>query len=121
MFDEQFPYYLAMGMSQREFWDQDVTLARAYRKAFEIKQEQRNSELWLQGLYIYEAILDASPVLQAFAKSGTRPRRYSEKPYDLKPKKRVPKEDPYAHQRAIMEGYMKKFNGRKKPTGGDVQ
>ena len=93
----------------------------AYRKAYELKQEQRNSELWLQGLYVYEAILDASPILQAFAKSGTRPRKYTEKPYDLRPKKKViPQEDPFAQQRAVMERYMKIFNG-KKPTGGGEQ
>ena len=111
-----------MGMSTHEFWDEDVTLTRAYRKAYELKQEQRNSELWLQGLYVYEAILDASPILQAFAKSGTRPRKYTEKPYDLRPKKKViPQEDPFAQQRAVMERYMKIFNGNKKPTGGGEQ
>ena len=34
-------------------------------------------------MYIYEALLDVSPVLHAFAKKGTKPRKYTEKPYPL--------------------------------------
>lgn len=87
-FCEAFPYYLAMGMTPEQFWDGDPDLARYYRKAEEIRNEKRNQELWLQGLYIYEALCDASPIFHSFAKKGTKPRPYAEHPYSLTDKER---------------------------------
>ena len=37
----------------------------------------------MQGMYIYEALCDVSPVLQAFAKKGTKPTPYSSEPYAI--------------------------------------
>lgn len=73
-----------MGMSAEEFWHGELNLVKSYRKAYELKQEIKDYELWKQGMYVYEAILDASPILHAFAKKGTKPRPYPEKPYGLK-------------------------------------
>ena len=39
--------------------------------------------MWLQGMYIYDAICDASPILRPFVKKGTRPVPYPSEPYDL--------------------------------------
>lgn len=39
--------------------------------------------LWLQGMYVYEAIGDMAPILQAFAKKGTKPTPYPTEPYPL--------------------------------------
>jgi len=80
-FYEQFPFYLSIGMSADEYWNQDCNLTKYYRKAFELKQDRKNEELWLQGMYIYEAINDASPILHAFAKKGTKPYPYPKQPY----------------------------------------
>lgn len=46
-----------------------------------IKHENRN--LWLQGLYIYHALVDVSPILHAFAKNGTSPIEYLKEPIAL--------------------------------------
>lgn len=83
MFEEAFPYYLAMGMTYEQYWEQDSELVKFYRKAHEIRQEQVNHEAWLHGMYIYEAIADLVPVLRAFAKKGSKPRKYAEKPYEF--------------------------------------
>lgn len=82
-FDEVFPYYLSIGMTYDQFWNGDCTLVIPYRKADKLQKERKNQELWLQGLYIYEAILDVSPVLHAFAKKGTKPKPYSSAPYPI--------------------------------------
>ena len=82
-FYELFPYYLAIGMTYEQYWDRDCTLVKYYRKAEEMRNEKRNQELWLQGMYVYEAICDVAPILHAFAKKGTKPTPYSEKPYAL--------------------------------------
>ena len=82
-FNDQFPYYLSIGMSPEQYWDGDPALAKYYRKADELRKKRRNQELWLQGMYIYEALCDVSPVLHAFAKSGTKPHPYVDHPYAL--------------------------------------
>ena len=82
-FYELFPYYLSIGMTPEQYWDGDCTLTKYYREAEELRNEKRNQELWLQGMYVYEAICDISPILHAFAKKGTKPNPYPEKPYAI--------------------------------------
>ena len=60
-----------MGMSPDDYWHGDPALLKAYRKMDEIRRERENEMLWLQGMYIYEAIGDLAPILHAFAKKGT--------------------------------------------------
>ena len=74
---------MSIGMSYDEFWNQDVALVRAYRKADELKRRRQNETLWLQGMYIYEALCDAAPIFHAFAKKGTKPNPYSKEPYAI--------------------------------------
>jgi hypothetical protein len=70
-------------MSPEQYWDGDPMLAKYYRKSDEIVRKRRNEDLWLQGMYIYEALCDVSPVFHAFAKKGTKPRPYVDHPYAL--------------------------------------
>lgn len=85
-FYEMFPYYLSIGMTPEQYWDGDCTLVKYYREAEEMRIEKRNQELWLQGMYFYEAICDVSPVLHSFAKKGTKPLPYPSKPYAISEK-----------------------------------
>ena len=87
-FNEVFPYYLSIGMTYDQFWNDDPALARYYRQAAEIKVERKNQELWLQGLYVYEAICDVAPILHAMAKKGTKARPYPDQPYAITEKQR---------------------------------
>lgn len=79
-------------MSANEYWYGEPNLTKYYRDAFELKKEQENEKLWLQGLYIYEALCKVSPVLNAFAKKGTKPIAYSTKPYALSEKENKKRE-----------------------------
>ena len=83
VFYDQFPYYLSIGMTPEQYWDGDSMLAKYYRKAEELRNKRRNQELWLQGMYIYDALCDVSPVFHAFAKRGTKPHPYPDSPYAL--------------------------------------
>lgn len=74
---------MAIGMTYEQYWYGDVHMVRAFREAHRLRQQIMNQEAHLQGLYIYEALLDVSPVLHAFAKKGTKPIKYRSKPYDL--------------------------------------
>jgi hypothetical protein len=120
-FYEFFPYYLSIGMTPEQYWDGDCTLVKYYRKADELRNERRNQELWLQGMYIYEALCDVAPILHAFAKKGTKPNPYSEKPYPLNAKQIEQNEE--EKQRKVAEkgkrfmemmatSINKKFEGR---------
>lgn len=68
-------------MPRAEYWDGDPAAVREYRAAHEQRQRRKNEELWLQGLYFYEALLDASPLLRAFVKNGTKAHPYLEEPF----------------------------------------
>lgn len=93
IFYQYFPFYLSIGMSADEYWNQDCCLTQYYRSAHEIRQTRKNEELWLQGLYIYEALCDASPLLHAFAKRGTRPAPYPTEPYPRNQKETAAREE----------------------------
>ena len=116
-FNEQFPFYLSIGMTPEQYWDGDSELAKFYRKAEEIRTERKNQELWLQGMYVYEAICDASPILHDFAKRGTKPHPYVEKPYPLN--RRQIEEEAAAKEKSIhdkgkqfMEAFMIQNNAK---------
>ena len=70
-------------MTYDQFWNEDCELVKFYRKAAQIRQDLKNQDAWLQGAYFYEALVDAAPILRAFAKKGTKPIPYREEPFDL--------------------------------------
>ena len=88
-------------MTYDQYWNGDCTLTKYYRKADEMRKERVNEEKWLQGMYFYEALCDVSPVLHAYAKKGTKPQPYSEKPYAVTETQR--KHDAEEHARKVTE------------------
>ena len=92
-------------------------LALYYRKAEEMRQKRKNQELWLQGMYIYEALCDVAPVLHAFAKRGTKPVPYPDHPYSITSKEREAEEERQRKReqekaKQYMLGKMAKINKR---------
>ena len=81
IFEENFPFYLAIGMSSAEYWEGDCSLTRYYRKAYKIKQEEININAWLQGLYVYDAVSTA--VHNALRGKNSKAREYAKQPYDF--------------------------------------
>lgn len=77
-----YPYYKSIGMSPDEFWNGHSYLTVLFREADKIERERKNQELWLQGLYFYEALCKASPLLRAFSEA-TEPIPYSDEPYPI--------------------------------------
>lgn len=80
VFAKVFPEYMLYGMSYDEFWYGKPELAKYYREKHKLEIEQTNQQLWLQGLYIYDAL--AVVMSNAFSK---RKDKYIEKPFDLFP------------------------------------
>lgn len=120
-FNELFPHYLAIGMTEEQYWDKDCQLVAAYRKADELRMNRKNQEMWLQGAYIYDALCRVSPLLHAFAKKGTKPIPYISEAYAITEKQAELKEEEKAKNvfdkgKKMMEGFMamhnKKFEGK---------
>ena len=114
-FYEAFPYYLSIGMTYDQYWNDNPMLCKYYRQAEELRNDKKNQELWLQGLYIYEALCDVSPVLHAFAKKGVKPQPFSEVPYAITKKSQEKKEKNKEKQvfdkgMMFMENLMKQNN-----------
>ena len=64
IFDKHWPWYLSLGMSYHDFWDNgDTNLCRWYRKAEKYRRKRVDEEQWFMGRYIYEAIGALSPIL----------------------------------------------------------
>lgn len=127
LFAEQFPYYLSIGMTESQYWDSDPTLAADYRKADEIRWDRRNHELWLQGMYVYEAICCCIPVLRAFSKER-KPGQYPSEPYSLNNRQKKKREEQKELStdikiknkfEAFMAGFNKNFTKGGKENGGD--
>lgn len=105
-------------MTPEQFWDDDCTLVIAYRGAWKLRQQEKNRWLWLQGLYIYEALCDVSPMLHAFAKKGTKPVPYMKEPIALSEteiKERKERDERRAYEQSIAETkeWMKRHNAKK--------
>ena len=66
IFEEHFPYYLAIGMSYEQFWYGRPELVISYRRADDIRRRRMNEELWLMGMYTADAL--ASTVGNMFSK-----------------------------------------------------
>lgn len=86
-FNKCCPFYISIGMTYEQFWHGDPTMTKAYYRAYKLKEEREAEKMkwitWEQGLYVYEAICNVSPVLRAFSKA-TKPLPYPEKPHGLK-------------------------------------
>lgn len=99
MFQDIFPYYLAIGMSYNEFWYGRPGLARDYRKAYDIKVHNEEWARHRQGMYVMQAL---RVVMSGFAKDKSNPETYPKEPWPL-----TEKEDQERQQREARERYYR--------------
>jgi hypothetical protein len=90
IFEENFPFYLAIGMSSAEYWSGDPSLVRYYRKAYRIRQEEKNNNAWLQGAYIYDAVSTA--LHNALRGKNSQAKTYAKQPYNFENKHKTEEE-----------------------------
>lgn len=115
VFNKKFPFYLAIGMTEEQYWDKDCLLVKHYKKADEIRTERANQEAWLQGMYFYDALIRVSPIFRAFAKKGTKAEPYLKEAYPLGKEaieKAKMKKEKINHDKAMryMQAYMVQYN-----------
>lgn len=66
-------------MSYDQYWYDDPMMVRAFYKAEKIRQEQIDTNAWLQGIYIANAI--ESTIGNAFLGKGKQPHKYPKEPF----------------------------------------
>ena len=75
---------MSIGMSYDEFWNGDVHMVKAYRKANELQDRRNNQNMWMQGRYFYDALCAASPLYRFSMKKGIiKPEPYTKEPYPI--------------------------------------
>lgn len=79
-------------MSYDEFWLENPCRVIAYRKAYKIKQEIRNNEIWAQGAYFYESLVNTSVLFRDLVKGSAKPKPYPSKPYGVEEHKKSEEE-----------------------------
>jgi len=77
-------------MSYEQYWERDPYLIKAYREAHELRRAQKNQELYMQGLYNYEAFRS---VMDMFSWGlggckGSKPATYREYPIAITERER---------------------------------
>lgn len=115
---------MALGMTYEQYWDGDASMTVMFRKAHELKQEQDNQRLWLQGAYFYEALCCVAPALR-FIKPQ-KPTPYRSEPMPLtREKRREPVEEKEDKERksdekakAYLEMFAMSFNKQFETKGG---
>lgn len=55
-------------MTPDQYWSGDPWLYAAYREAKRRADEERDWEQWTMGMYVYDAVLRAAPVINALSK-----------------------------------------------------
>lgn len=81
IFDEMFPFYLSIGMSADEYWNQEPKLAIAYRKAHQLRIQRWNFKAWKENQYTMAAM--QASVGNMLTEKGKTPFEYPSEPYPL--------------------------------------
>nr|DAR40323.1 MAG TPA: hypothetical protein [Caudoviricetes sp.] len=94
-------------MPASQFWDGDPWLAAAYRKAHEYKSQMKSEEMWLQGVYFFNAV--SISLGNAFRKKGAKPQNYMEQPIRLLPMTEEEKAEKAKQERQKAVDYLNRF------------
>ena len=112
-------------MSYSDYWDGDPVIAKYYREKFRCDMDRKNTEFWLQGMYVYDAILRCAPVLNALSKKH-EPVAYMDEPIPLNNKESKEKEIRMNEKKlqagknkmmALMETINAKMKGKEQTNG----
>ncbi len=113
-FEELCPFYMSIGMTYDQYWNEDACMVVMFRRAYELRQEQENQRLWLQGAYFYEALCCVAPALRMIKPQKPKPYRSEPIPLQAKhepPERREDREKKSDKQaKAFMEMFAMSFN-----------
>lgn len=72
-----------MGMTYKQFWEEDCLLVIPYRKAYVLRQEEQNRAAWLQGVYFLKALQGSALYVQGFMPKGAKIEPFPQQPIDF--------------------------------------
>ena len=86
LFDALLPQYMAMGMTYEQFWDGEIGMHKAFRKAYQLRMENEMRIADRNGWYIGQYIVKALQSVQLLAaavpvKKLPDPKEYPDKPF----------------------------------------
>jgi len=81
IFKKAFPQYLSIGMTYDQFWHGEPELVKYFRDAQKMRESRENYNMWMQGAYIYNAIISVAS--QVYADKGKKGHPYMEHPIPL--------------------------------------
>ena len=85
-------------MTYDEFWLDNPFKVITYRKAHKIKQEMEDYNMWQQGAYFYESLVNTSVLFRDLVKGSVKPKPYPSNPFSVKVKEKT--EDELAEEAA---------------------
>lgn len=107
------------GMSADDYWNGDPKLVLAYQRLHELRIQQRNEEMWLQGIYVYKAL--ESVVGNALSKKGAPPIKYFEEPLPIlqdESAKRKAEEKAVKRLEADLNAWAARWKAKEQRNGG---
>lgn len=81
-----------MGMTYKQFWEEDCLLVIPYRKAYVLRQEEQNRAAWLQGVYFLKALQGSALYVQGFMPKGAKIEPFPQQPIDFTRKEKSEQE-----------------------------
>ena len=100
-----------------EYWNCSPYRYRFYREAHTLKAEQKNQEMWAQGLYFYQGLTAA--LHNALSTKGT-PEQYLEKPLAIRPPTKAEQERKEEKELDKLVEYLNTFRKQWERTNGNV-
>lgn len=105
-------------MTYEQYWEASCYLVNDYYKAHKIGIEKRNQELWLQGLYIYQAM--SVVMSNSFDKHSKL--KYPDKPFDVFAKTEEELErEREEEQRKAIASFKRLQSSMNRKFGGDTK
>jgi hypothetical protein len=104
MLRQAFPMALMLGMTPEQYWHGEPMLFAAYKEARQLADEKAEWYQWQTGMYVYDAIGRAAPLLNPLSKTH-KALPWPEEPYGVTarrdPEERSRKEEKAAHEKMI--------------------
>lgn len=102
--DDKCVLCMSLGMSYKDYWEGDnrapIFLIKAHNERRRRKKEDENFKAWLNGLYCMRAY--GVVLSNAFSKKGSDLAEYPDKPFELFPADKLPKDEQEEQERAEM-------------------
>ena len=118
---------VSLKQGYHDYWDGDTAMVKFYRDKHKRDLDRQNFNHWMQGMYIYEALVDASPVFNPLSEKH-EPFPYMKEPIPItieaiKETEERQNQQKMKNGKDAMRAWMVEFNKRfeeKQREGGEI-